>query len=155
MLQPGFVEEDGLNTLPNASSNGKHDDGLFATSSQYPADSITNNIAVDTGETKQKSGKKKRSGGGKQKRRNNKASKWADGCMYAELLEMSADDPWEFGDDHGGQVCSDGLPTDLESGWVAVAPVPAGKRCLAVTHQSAGVAGVGNCCLSLWALDLS
>ncbi|KAF8156653.1 hypothetical protein B0H34DRAFT_710095 [Crassisporium funariophilum] len=65
------------------------------------------------------------------KNRSNKTSKWADKCMYAELLEMSADDPW-----------SDGLPTDLESGWVAVAPIPVGKRCLAVTHQSSGVAGV-------------
>ena len=37
----------------------------------------------------------------------------------------------------------DGLPEDLESGWVAVAPVPVGKRCLAVTHQSSGIVGVG------------
>ncbi|TFK41585.1 hypothetical protein BDQ12DRAFT_646081 [Crucibulum laeve] len=67
----------------------------------------------------------------KKKKRANKPNKWADKCMYAELLEMVGDDPW-----------LDGLPTDLETGWVAVGPVPVGKRCLAVTQQSAGVAGV-------------
>lgn len=71
----------------------------------------------------------------KRKNRNNKTSKWADKCMYAELLEMASDDPWTTGDDR--------LPSDLESGWVAVGPVPVGKRCLAVTHQSSGIAGVG------------
>ncbi|KAF8880030.1 hypothetical protein BD779DRAFT_1676093 [Infundibulicybe gibba] len=67
-----------------------------------------------------------------------KPSKWADKCMYAELLEMAADDVWDAPD--GSTV--DGLPDDLETGWLAVAPVPAGKRCLAVTHQSSGVSGV-------------
>lgn len=75
----------------------------------------------------------------KNKKRSGKPSKWADKCMYAELLEMSADAPWCSPD---GAV-NDGLPSDLESAWVAVAPVPVGKRCLAVTHQSSGVAGVG------------
>ncbi|KAF8189377.1 hypothetical protein BJ912DRAFT_967389 [Pholiota molesta] len=77
------------------------------------------------------------------------SSKWADKCMYAELLEMNADDVWsgagDMGyDEHGHveQAVHDGLPRDLESGWVAVAPVPKGKRCLVVTQQSAGVAGV-------------
>ncbi|KDQ60325.1 hypothetical protein JAAARDRAFT_191717 [Jaapia argillacea MUCL 33604] len=60
-----------------------------------------------------------------------KPNKWADKCMYAELLEMKEDDPW-----------TDGLPHDLETGWVAVAPVPVGKRCLAVTHHAAGLAGI-------------
>lgn len=46
--------------------------------------------------------------------------------MYAELLEMNVDEAW-------GDL--DGLPDDLETGWVAVAPVPVGKRCLAVAHQ--------------------
>lgn len=55
--------------------------------------------------------------------------------MYAELLEMSEDDPWSD---------VDGLPDNLETGWVAVGPVPVGKRCLAVTHQSSGIAGVGD-----------
>lgn len=67
-----------------------------------------------------------------------KANKWADKCMYAELLEMRDDDAWPL----PGSV-GDGLPDDLESGWVAVAPVPVGKRCLAVTHQSSGIGGVG------------
>lgn len=67
-----------------------------------------------------------------------KPNKWADRCMYAELLEMKDDDVWPI---HDGVV--DGLPEDLESGWVAVAPVPLGKRCLAVTHQSSGIVGVG------------
>ena len=62
---------------------------------------------------------------------------WADKCMYAELLEMSADDPWS------STTSSDGLPEDLETGWVAVAPVPLGKRCIAICYQSIGVAGQG------------
>jgi snurportin-1 len=62
-----------------------------------------------------------------------KPSKWADKCMYAELLEISP----------GGDTWACGLPEDLETGWVAVGPVPAGKRCLAVTHQAPGIAGVG------------
>ncbi|KAJ7033189.1 hypothetical protein C8F04DRAFT_1105436 [Mycena alexandri] len=70
-------------------------------------------------------------------------SKWADHCMYAELLEMSEDDPWTI-----SESSTDGLPADLETGWVAVAPVPVGKRCLAVTDTSLGVPGlVPNTCL--------
>lgn len=71
-------------------------------------------------------------GGGK----NVKPSKWADKCMYAELLEMkeNSDVMGEF---------ADGVPDDIETGWVAVTPVPVGKRCLAVTHQTSGIAGVG------------
>jgi snurportin-1 len=77
----------------------------------------------------------------KRRRRNkNKPSKWADKCMYAELLEMASDTPWSTSNE---DPLNDGLPSDLESGWVAVGPVPAGKRCLAVTHQSSGIAGVG------------
>ncbi|KAJ7723415.1 hypothetical protein B0H16DRAFT_1223220, partial [Mycena metata] len=64
-------------------------------------------------------------------------SKWADQCMYAELLEMSEDDPWTISDPN-----ADGLPGDLETGWVAVARVPMGKRCLAVTDTSLGVPGL-------------
>ncbi|KAF8962350.1 hypothetical protein BDZ97DRAFT_1825769 [Flammula alnicola] len=69
-------------------------------------------------------------------------SKWADKCMYAELLEMRGDEVWAERMDHDDDHDHDGLPRDLEHGWVAVAPVPVGKRCLAVTQQSAGVAGV-------------
>jgi snurportin-1 len=75
----------------------------------------------------------------KKKRKNkNKPNKWADKCMYAELLEMVADAPWS------ADNLNDGLPSDLESGWVAVGPVPVGKRCLAVTHQPSGIAGNGS-----------
>lgn len=55
--------------------------------------------------------------------------------MYAELLEMQETDLWPGGED--------GLPSDLESGWVALAPVPLGKRCLAISHQGGGMIGVG------------
>ena len=60
---------------------------------------------------------------------------WANKCMYAELLEMQETDLWPGGED--------GLPSDLESGWVALAPVPLGKRCLAIAHQGGGMIGVG------------
>ena len=66
---------------------------------------------------------------------NKKASPWANKCMYAELLEMQETDQWG-GDD-------DKLPNDLETGWVALAPVPVGKRCLAVSHQGGGTTGTG------------
>lgn len=81
---------------------------------------------------------KKRKGKGKGPER--KANKWADKCMYAELLEM-LDDPRS--DLPGNGQFNDGLPADLETSWVAVAPVPLGKRCLAVTHQSSGLMGIG------------
>lgn len=88
-------------------------------------------------ESKKKTKKRK-------KRRTNKPSKWADKCMYAELLEMISDDPWSSGvPPNDATTFHDGLPKDLETGWIAVAPVPRGKRCLAVTHQSAGIAGIG------------
>jgi len=36
----------------------------------------------------------------------------------------------------------DGLPDDLDTGaWIAVSGVPVGKRCLAVTYASSGIAG--------------
>jgi snurportin-1 len=81
----------------------------------------------------------KRPGKKRRKRVRAKASKWADKCMYAELLEMSEEA--HLWDNESGNAI-DGLPRDLEAAWVAVAPVPAGKRCLAVTHQSAGVVGI-------------
>ena len=66
---------------------------------------------------------------------NKKTSSWANKCMYAELLEMQETDLWTGGDD--------GLPSDLETGWVALSPVPVGKRCLAVSHQGGGIIGTG------------
>lgn len=64
-----------------------------------------------------------------------KTSPWANKCMYAELLEMQETDQWAGGDDR--------LPSDLETGWVALAPVPVGKRCLAISHQGGGTTGTG------------
>ena len=86
-------------------------------------------------------------GEGKKKRRKKKkkrVSPWADQCMYAELLEMTTDASRRQIDSLGEDVeVDDGLPTDLETAWVAVAPVPAGKRCLAICHQGSGAVGVG------------
>ena len=65
----------------------------------------------------------------------NKTSPWANKCMYAELLEMQETDQWAGGDDR--------LPSDLETGWVALAPIPLGKRCLAISHQGGGTTGTG------------
>ncbi|KAH8120349.1 hypothetical protein DFH11DRAFT_1559670 [Phellopilus nigrolimitatus] len=62
--------------------------------------------------------------------------------MYAELLEMREDTLWTNSWDAGGAPQHDGLPDDLETSWVGLAPVPVGKRCLAVTMQSAGVSGI-------------
>ena len=84
--------------------------------------------------------KKKRSRN--KRRRAKKPSKWANKCMYAELLEMK-EEP-SLWDDHSNDA-DDGLPSDLETSWVAVAPVPIGKRCLAITHQSmSGTIGICN-----------
>lgn len=69
------------------------------------------------------------------RKKNRRPSKWADKCMYAELLEM---DPMS-----AETGLSDGIPDDLQTAWIAVSPIPAGKRCLAITQQSAGVSGAG------------
>lgn len=82
----------------------------------------------------------------KRRKKNKKASKYADKCMYAELLEMNEDSTWSD---------ADGLPENLETGWVAVGPVPIGKRCLVVTHQSSGIAGIGEFSSSLDLLRLA
>ncbi|KAK1226833.1 hypothetical protein PQX77_010189 [Marasmius sp. AFHP31] len=91
----------------------------------------SNQAAGPSNQRKKK--KKKRSnrvgGGGNQQ--------WADKCMYAELLEMHDIDTWSQ-----SQGNYDGLPEDLETGWVAVGPVPLGKRCLAISRDSSGN-GVG------------
>ena len=57
-----------------------------------------------------------------------------------ELLEMTEDT--EMSEWGTGQR-DDGIPSDIESGWVAVTPVPAGKRCLAITHAPSGITGLG------------
>jgi len=94
-------------------------------------------LPIPSAESEQPAEKKKRRKKNKKRNTNyNKPSKWADQCMYAELLEMTAEEPmWASG--------QDSLPKDLETKWVAVAPVPVGKRCLVVTHQSPGLGGMG------------
>lgn len=86
-------------------------------------------------------------GKSRRKRKKGKAKKqpgpWANKCMYAELLEMREDASWDGTWDSPGVSQNDGLPNDLDSAWVGLAPVPVGKRCLAVTMQSAGVSGIG------------
>ena len=68
-----------------------------------------------------------------------KRNQWADRCMYAELLELNP------GVALNPQIdVEDGLPDDLDTGaWIAVSGVPVGKRCLAVTYASSGIAGTG------------
>ena len=46
-------------------------------------------------------------------------------------------------DETDGPYIDDGIPHDLQTAWVALAPVPKGKRCLAVCNQANGVAGTG------------
>lgn len=50
--------------------------------------------------------------------------------MYAELLEMRDADDTTWGSPSRAE---DGLPKDLEREWIALAPVPKGKRCIAVS----------------------
>ncbi|TDL19635.1 hypothetical protein BD410DRAFT_727057 [Rickenella mellea] len=76
----------------------------------------------------------------KSKSKKPKQNKWADKCMYAELLEMTPDVPWTH--PQGQPPLTDGLPDDLEIGWVALAPVPVGKRCLAVAQGVGGGSGI-------------
>ncbi|KAJ7138456.1 hypothetical protein C8R43DRAFT_893270 [Mycena crocata] len=113
--------------------------GIAAYASMLPSTSTTPDHIESLGlQTPKADGKKKK----KRKQKSKKeapttSNKWADQCMYAELLEMNEDDPWTASESN-----ADGLPEDLETGWVAMAPVPIGKRCLAVTDQSLGVPGL-------------
>ncbi|KAL5535549.1 hypothetical protein ACEPAF_3643 [Sanghuangporus sanghuang] len=102
-----------------------------------PPDSRSSSPLVEEEMGHGKSKKKK-----KRKRRGKKPGKWANKCMYAELLEMRGDTLWTESLDIGAASIHDGLPDDLETAWVGLAPVPVGKRCLAVTMQSAGLSGV-------------
>jgi len=115
--------------------------GLSSSSSQNPA-SPGLLEAKEPSRGSNKTRKKKKRG-----KADKKPNKWADKCMYAELLEIRNDDVWPL-----PEGMADGLPEDLENGWVAVAPVPVGKRCLAVTHQSSGIVGVGTCAPSRFCL---
>lgn len=112
---------------------------VFSSTTMYPSGLLDpTNPTPATNKPTKKSKTKKKQKKSKNTTDGHKApnAKYADKCMYAELLEMQeppSSSPWD----------RDGLPEDLESGWVAVAPVPVGKRCLAVTHQSSGLGGVG------------
>jgi hypothetical protein len=79
------------------------------------------NPIMESSLTEQPRKRIKRKGKGKRKWRgnseNNQASKWADKCMYAELLEMKDIDAWSA--PMAGEN-NNGLPEDLEVGWVAV-----------------------------------
>ncbi|CDO73895.1 hypothetical protein BN946_scf185016.g52 [Trametes cinnabarina] len=88
-----------------------------------------------TKRSKNKRKSKARAGESAKGKKSTMPSKWADKCMYAELLEMKE------GFDASGDL-RDGIPHDIETGFLAVTPVPVGKRCLAVTHQTSGIAGV-------------
>lgn len=105
--------------------------------SRSPSPYMDQDDGGGNGANKSKSKKKKKS---KSKK---KPSKWANKCMYAELLEMREDPLWTGSFESGGARQNDGLPDDLETAWVGLAPIPVGKRCLAVTMQSAGVSGIG------------
>ncbi|KAG8751378.1 hypothetical protein FRC14_007954 [Serendipita sp. 396] len=54
-------------------------------------------------------------------------SKWANILMYAEVLEM--------------QGIGSVLPDDFGTAWMAVTPVPRGKRCLLVAYKNHGQGG--------------
>jgi snurportin-1 len=117
--------------------------GLTASSSTLDA-----NMDAETPTNLTKKKRKKR----KAKNKTLKPSKYADKCMYAELLEMRDEPAWDGTWGSQAQEATpdtesigggDGLPSDLETGFVAIAPVPAGKRCLVVSFQSSGVAGMG------------
>ncbi|KAJ4473718.1 hypothetical protein J3R30DRAFT_3406590 [Lentinula aciculospora] len=64
-------------------------------------------------------------------------AQWADKIMYAELLEMSDSDVAASAMNLDNNDF-DGLPPDLHTSWVALSPVPVGKRCLAITRDGPG-----------------
>lgn len=117
---------------------------MLPTAQGIASTSSTSESAVPDPQTAEMSTSGKKRGRSKRKARaapssfgqsKRKPNRWADKCMYAELLEMS--------EAHGLDVVADGIPHDIETGWVAVAPIPVGKRCLAVTHQTSGIPGAG------------
>ena len=50
-------------------------------------------------------------------------SKWANMAMYAEPLDLTS------------------IPEDLHTDWIALAPVPKGKRCIMTTSRSSNSSG--------------
>ncbi|EMD38680.1 hypothetical protein CERSUDRAFT_113862 [Gelatoporia subvermispora B] len=100
----------------------------------HPQDSEMSTTGGKREKTKRK-GKKNKTNKSGASAKSSKPNKWADKCMYAELLEMNVD----YGD---VPFVQDGIPEDIETGWVALTPVPVGKRCLAITQQASGIAGI-------------
>jgi snurportin-1 len=134
-LGPSDDEDDEPRDAEHSDSKGVAPFASLLSSSEPPA-------VVSVADGAEVKNEEKRKGKRRRRKEGSKPSKWADKCMYAELLEMTEDydgqSPWSASDAKGN---IDGLPVDLEKGFVAVAPVPAGKRCLAVTHQSSGLLG--------------
>ncbi|KAF5318565.1 hypothetical protein D9619_010795 [Psilocybe cf. subviscida] len=128
LLQRSPIED----TQPVASTSDVRPDAHSPSSIVFDAPESSAGNKPRNRKNKSKSSHKRRADAARTRGNSN----WADKCMYAELLEMSGDVSWDAADGE------DGLPTDLETAWVAVGPVPVGKRCLAVTHnQAAGAAG--------------
>ncbi|KAJ3752882.1 hypothetical protein EV360DRAFT_54425 [Lentinula raphanica] len=100
-----------------------------------PEGSVETAGSLPTQKTKLKPKTKTKKKKGRKRASSN--AQWADKIMYAELLEMP----------HSEVVASamdldtngyDGLPADLHTSWVALSPVPVGKRCLAITRDGPG-----------------
>ncbi|KAJ3546342.1 hypothetical protein NM688_g5528 [Phlebia brevispora] len=128
------------NTSPvdSASFSPTPSSGVHPTLAGSNEQAPTDEISVPTSFGKKKGRNKRKSKATKPQSQPKKPSKWADKCMYAELLEMSEDTEMsELDTTHG-----DGIPGDIETSWVAVTPVPVGKRCLAITHAASGIAGI-------------
>lgn len=57
-------------------------------------------------------------------------SKWANMVMYAEPLDFTS------------------IPEDLQTDWIALAPVPKGKRCIMTTSRSSSSSKLSHLCSS-------
>lgn len=132
--EPEIVHEGVSSFASMLPSSGLSETTFSSTAAaQTQSSSETKDISM-----KEKKRGKKRKGKARQDAqgpKNKNLGRWADKCMYAELLEMIEDAEIIM-------PIHDGIPEDIETGWVAVTPVPAGKRCLAVTHHTSGIAGI-------------
>lgn len=119
---------------------GQYSGHLHIEEADPPPGSRTPSPFADNDRSRKQGKSRKRRKKGKGKKQ---PGPWSNKCMYAELLEMREEVPWNGSQDGASATHSDGLPNDLDSSWVGLAPVPVGKRCLAVTMQNAGVSGIG------------
>ncbi|KAJ3731732.1 hypothetical protein DFJ43DRAFT_1077124 [Lentinula guzmanii] len=123
------IDQDGFKVVHSAIAS-------FASEMANTSPAITANITESSPaqNTKPKSRPKSKKKKGRKRASSN--AQWADKIMYAELLEMPDSDivasTMELDND------SDGLPPDLHTSWVALSPVPVGKRCLAITRDGPG-----------------